>query len=91
MGLKEMHLPQFGAIPLYNDNYTTRTLATKYSGSHKRVRYMLPKINWLMEKSKEQVVKFLHLDTAKLPADLGTKLHTGSAYRQKEAAVMGNG
>ena len=77
-----MHLPQFGAILLYNDNESTRTLATKYSGSHKRVRYILLKINWLMEMSKEQVVKFLHLDAAKLPADLGAKLHTGSAYRQ---------
>ena len=74
---------------MYNDNESTRTLATKYSGSHKRVRYMLPKVNWLMEKSKEQVVKFLHLSADQLPADLVTKLHTESAFKKREAATMG--
>ena len=42
-----------------------------------------------MEKTKKQVVKFLHLITDKLPVDLGTKLHTGVVFRKKEAAVMG--
>lgn len=87
--LEEMHQKQIQPIPLYNDNKPTLQLATAYSGSHKRVRYMLPRINWLMEKTKEQVVKFLHLVTDKLPVDLGTKLHTGITFRKKEAAVMG--
>jgi hypothetical protein len=87
--LEEMHQKQIQPTPLYNDNKPTLQLATAYSGSHKRVRYMLPKVNWLMEKTKEQVVKFLHLITDKLPVDLGTKLHTGAVFRQKEAAVMG--
>lgn len=87
--MEELHHPQYEAIPLYNDNDSTRTLATSYSGSHKRVRYMLPRVNWLMEKTKEESVKFLHLSTDKLPADLGTKLHTGSAFKHREAAVMG--
>ena len=68
--LKELHLPQLGAIPLYNDNESTW-------------------VNRLMKKSKEQVVKFLHLSTEQLPADLGTKLHTGSAFKMREAAIMG--
>ena len=87
--LDECHLTQYEAIPLYNDNESTRILATSYSGSHKRVRYMLPRVNWLMEQTKAAAVKFLQLSTDKLPADLGTKLQTGSAFKKREAAVMG--
>jgi len=71
--LDEMHLPQLEPTPVYNNNKSTITLPTEFSGNHKRVRYMLPRINWLIEKVKEQVFRLLYLNTNELPADLGTK------------------
>ena len=38
--LDEMHLPQLEPTPVYNDDKSTITLATKFSGNHKRVRNM---------------------------------------------------
>ena len=86
---EELHQTQIEPTPVYNDNKSTITLATKYSGAHKRVRYMLTKINWLMEKSKEAVYRLLYLQSDKLPADLGTKLHTGEKHQNKMDVVMG--
>ena len=52
-----MNQTQIQPTLIYNDNKSTLTLTTRYSGKHKRVRYMLPRINWLMKKSKEQNFK----------------------------------
>ena len=87
--LDEMHLPQLEPTPVYNDNKSTITLATKFSGNHKRVRYMLPRINWLIEKVKEQVFRLLYLNTNELPADLGTKGLTGLPFQQHRDGVLG--
>ena len=65
-------------------------LATKYSGRHKRVRYMLPRINWLMEQTKSLAVKMLRMGTDDLPADVGTKAGRGPQWRAKVDRVMGN-
>jgi hypothetical protein len=67
-------LPQLSLTPLYNDNKSIITLATKYSGNHKRIRYMLPFINWLIENGKEQLL-LLYLRSEDSPADVGTKRH----------------
>lgn len=40
--------------PVYNDNQSSIALATQFSENHKRVRYMLPRIDRLIEKVKEQ-------------------------------------
>lgn len=85
----ELHQTQIEPTPVYNDNKSTITLATKYSGMHKRIRYMLTKVNWLMEKSKEQVYKLLYLKSEDLPADHFTKLHVGEKRQQGADIVMG--
>ncbi len=87
--LQELHQQQFKPTPLYGDNDATIQLATKYSGRHKRVRYMLPKINWLMEQTKGQIFKMLRLGTRLLPPDVGTKLGRGTEFTQKTEKVMG--
>ena len=76
-------------IPVYNDNKSAITLSTQYSGAHKRVRYMLTRINWLMEKTKEKVYELLYLSSPELPADFGTKLHTGEKRKTGMDTVMG--
>ena len=87
--LKELHQEQLQPTELYCDNDATIMLATRYSGSHKRVRYMLPKINWLMEQTTAQVCKLLRLGTQDLPPDVGTKNGRGAQFMNKRDKVMG--
>jgi hypothetical protein len=54
----DLHQEQIVPTPVYNNNQSAITLSTMYSGAHKRVRYMLTRINWLMEKTKEKVLSF---------------------------------
>ena len=51
---------------------------------------MLPKIMWLVEKTKDQVVKMLRLGTKELPADVGTKVGSGKDFDIKMKQVMGS-
>ena len=88
--LQELHLAQINATPLYGDNDSTIILATEYGNKHKRVRYLLPKIMWLMEHTKGQVLKFLRLGTTELPPDVGTKIGGGTEFNNKLNRVMGN-
>ena len=89
--LEEMHQTQLQPTPLYNDNKSSILLATKYSGNHKRVRYMLPRINWLMEKFKERIYTLLYMDSGILPADFASKRHSGTVFKEGRNRVMGHG
>ena len=75
--------------PLYGDNDSAISLATSFNNNHKRVRYMLPKIHWLMEQTKAAVVKMHRLGTSTLPPDMGTKNGSGTEWEKKVASVMG--
>ena len=88
--LKEVHLEQIQPTPLYGDNDSTIILSTEYSNKHHRERYMLPKIMWLMEQSKAQIIKMLRLGTKELPPDVGTKIGGGAEFQQKMNRVMGS-
>ena len=88
--LHELHQSQLQPIPTYNDNQSSIHLGSTYSGNHRRVRYMLPKLNWLIEKVKSTFIKLIYLSTDKLPVDLGTKIHTGISHRRREQQVMGH-
>jgi hypothetical protein len=71
--LAELHQPQLTPTVLFNDNKSAITLAQAYSGNHNRVRYLLPKINWLMEQIREGVIQLHYMETEKLTVDMGTK------------------
>ena len=87
--LKELHQEQIRATPVFGDNDSTIRLGSSYNGNHKRVRYMLPKVNWLMEKVQEGVVRLFRMGTTTLPPDTLTKASSGSAWDDKMAALMG--
>ena len=88
--LKELHLQQVHPTPLYGDNDSTIILATEYGNKHRRVRYMLLKIMWLMEQTKTQVLKMLRLGTKELPPDVGTKIDGGIEFQRKMDRIMGS-
>ena len=66
--LQELGQEQMEPTPLYGGNDSTMSLATSFNNNHKRVQYMFPKIYWLMEQTKSQVVKFFPMGTKELPA-----------------------
>ena len=88
--MAELHLDQVEPTPLYNDNKSAITLATRYSGQNKRVRYMMTKINWLMEKTREQVYNLVYMASDTLPSDFGTKRLQPSAFQSLRTKVMGS-
>ena len=87
--LSELGQTQIAPTPLYGDNDSARNLATHYDGSSKRVRYMIPKINWLLEQTKGLVIKMVRLSTVELPVDIGTKRSTGIEWNKKLNRTMG--
>jgi len=87
--LSELHQTQLQPTPLYGDNDSARSLAMQYDGSHKRVRYMLPKINWLMEQTKAEVIKLVRMSTQMLPVDIGAKNGRGNEFYKKRDRTMG--
>jgi hypothetical protein len=88
--LQELHLQQVQPTPLYGDNDSTILLSTEYSNKHRRVRYMPPKIMWLMEQTKSHVLKMLRLGTTELPPNVGTKIGGGTEFNMKMKRVMGS-
>ena len=88
--LQEMGHPQLIPTPIYNDNQSTIALATAYSGNHKRIRFMLPKINWLMEQTKAQLIQMKYMQSKELPADIGTKqISSGVEFIKKRDGILG--
>ena len=51
--LEELHQTQVLPTPIFNDNKSTIQSANAYNGTHKNVRYMLPRINWVFEQTKQ--------------------------------------
>jgi hypothetical protein len=88
--LKELGQEQMQPTPLYGDNDSTQSLAMRFNNNHKRVRYMLPKIYFLMEQYKAGVVNFFRMGTKELPPDVATKHATGNEWSAKRDTMMGS-
>ena len=88
--LNELHQFQVRATPLFGDNASTIKLGSSYNGNHKRVRYMLPKINWLMEQTQAGVIQLYRMGTDKLPPDTLTKISSGTEWQNKLISLQGS-
>ena len=88
--LNELHQFQVRAAPLFGDNDSTIKLGSSYNGNHKRVRYMLPKINWLMEQTQAGVIQLYRMGTDKLPPDTLTKISSGTEWQNKLISLQGS-
>ena len=89
--LKELHLDQVQPSPIFNDNKSCITLGQAYSGVNKRVRYMMPRITWLMDQVKQQVCKLEWMYTGDLPPDIATKALETRDFVSKRDRSMGQG
>jgi hypothetical protein len=87
--LEELKQTSTKPVEIYNDNQPNILLSTKLSGHSKRVRYMMPRLNWMLEKVNEQHITLMYQNTNQLPADLGTKVHPPHEHKSKAIRVMG--
>jgi hypothetical protein len=69
----QLGFEQDGPTPLYTDNASLVTLATQYSGNHKRVRHFVTKLNWMISQVQDGIVDMIHLPGEENPADTLTK------------------
>jgi len=83
--LADLHFPQLHSTLIYNDNEPTKSLCTKYSRNYKRMRYMLPKITFLLK----QYCELIHMDTNDLVADIATKALTEIPFFKKQRLQLG--
>jgi hypothetical protein len=88
--LDELHFYQFMPTPIYNDNDSARQLSSKVSHRNKRVRYMMPKINFLLTEFNKGTFTPLRLSTDLLMVDINTKAVTGTDHLRKRRAMLGH-
>jgi hypothetical protein len=63
--LKELGFPQLEPTPVFEDNESAITLATKWSGNNKRTKHFGIRINFLLEQYNSSVINLVHLSTKK--------------------------
>ena len=88
--MNDLGLEQKEPTTIFNDNASGIHLVTKYDGKHKKVRYCLGKINFCLDKVKEQIVKYSYMRSEDLPPDAGTKLLVGAELKRKSDLMLGN-
>jgi hypothetical protein len=71
--LMELGFPQEQPTIIYADNTSMITLATDFSGNHKRVKHYITRINFLIEQVRDRVITFTHVGTKDNVADILTK------------------
>jgi hypothetical protein len=71
--LLEIGFPQEEPTLIYADNTSMITLATDFSGNHKRVKHYITRINFLIEQVRDRIITFTHVGTKDNVADILTK------------------
>ena len=71
--LKELGFPQMDPTPVFEDNASAITLATKWSGNNKRSKHFSIRIHFLLEQYNLSIIDLVHLSTDRQIADILTK------------------
>jgi hypothetical protein len=71
------------------DNQSLIALATKFSGSHKRVRHFLSRINYLIQQVDGKIITLDYVDTKLNTADQLTKPLAEPAFLLARQRLMG--
>ena len=69
----EIGMSELEPTAIYVDNASLITLATSYSGNHKRVKHFLVRLNYLIDLVEKKVIKFMKVDTTLNCSDPLTK------------------
>ena len=87
--LTELGFTQLQPTPLYVDNKSLISLATKFSGSHKKVKHFMMRLHFLIEQVNKQVIQLHHQPDDELRADLLTKPLQPGQFQAKRLRIMG--
>jgi hypothetical protein len=87
--LTEIGFPQLKPTILFVDNKSLITLASDYSGNHKRVKHFMVSLQFLIEKVKEGTVQFEYVHTADNTVDVLTKPLGPTEFHPKAALLLG--
>ena len=87
--LNELGFAQLSPTPVYIDNASLLALATKFSGSLKRVKHFLMRLNFLIEQVQKQAIHFVYEPTSTLCADALTKPLPDPSFSRHVTQLMG--
>jgi hypothetical protein len=87
--LAELGFIQSAPTVVYVDNASLITLASQYSGNHKRVKHFLVRLNFLIDQVKNGVVNFVKVHTDDNVADCLTKPLGPTALIPKRDSLLG--
>ena len=87
--LAEIGLPQEAPTVLYVDNASLITLASAFSGNHKRVKHFLVRLNFLIEQVDNGTLLFAKVHTGKNVVDGLTKPLGPTEMLPKRDGLMG--
>ena len=79
---------QDGPTTLYTDNASLVTLATEYSGNHKRVRHFVTRLNWMISKVEDGIVQLIHMPGIDMPADTLTKPQPATLFLKNRDRIF---
>ena len=87
--LNEIGFPQTEPTQMFADNASMITLATDFSGNHKRVKHYMTRINFMIEQVKMQTIHLEHVPTEKNVADILTKPLAPKAFLALRPILLG--
>ena len=64
------------------------SIATQYSGNHKRIRHFMSKVNFLIQKVEDFMVNLVHLAGIDMPADILTKALASIPHNQHTSRML---
>jgi hypothetical protein len=88
--LKELGFPQLEPTPIFEDNASAITLATKWSGNNKRTKHFGIRIHFLLEQYNTSVIELVHLSTDHQIADILTKPLTTDQFLRLRDLLLGS-
>jgi len=87
--LKELGYEQLQPTTLYMDNKSAIILGQDMTCEHKKARHYMARLQFLIEKVQQQVIKLEHMEGTILPADALSKAKPRPGHEQNTAALMG--
>ena len=87
--LAEIGFPQEGPTSVHVDNASMITLASEYSGNHKRVKHFLVRLNFLIEQVALKVVELNKVGTDDNTVDTMTKPLGPTAFISHRNRLLG--
>lgn len=84
----DIGLPEMEPTVIYVDNASLITLASNYSGNHKRVKHFLVRLNFLIDLVDRQQIRFVKVDTSLNSSDGLTKPLGPMEFNPKTASLL---